>query len=414
MHSGCSNSGHGAPSDGAKLVKATLAKVAHKLLVLSGKGGVGKSTVAVNLAVALAQNGKRVGLLDIDVHGPSVPGMLGLDGARPETLDGGFSPLEIGDLKVMSLGFLLRDSDTPVIWRGPMKMSAIEQLLGQTAWGELDYLVVDCPPGTGDEPLSIAQMIPDAEALIVTTPQRVATLDVRKSISFCRQMGLKILGVVENMNGVVCPDCGKRIDVFPAGMAARMCQEMQVPLLASLPIDPSVSAMADRGINQMASAGKPTQDAMAELVMAVLANREEKPAKTTSGSAAAPVSKEGSIMRIAIPVSGGRLCGHFGHCEVFAFLDVEEGTKRVVGRVDSTPPPHEPGVIPGWVASQGAHVVLAGGMGARAISLFEQAGVKVFTGCPANTPEELVNEYLAGTLERGGNRCDDSGHNCGK
>ena len=358
-----------------------------------------------------------MGLLDIDVHGPSIPAMLGLDAARPGGTEHGIEPVSVHGLKVMSLGFLLEGADMPVIWRGPMKMGAIEQLLAETQWGDLDDLLVDCPPGTGDEPLSIAQLIPDAKALVVATPQRIATLDVRKSITFCRQVGLNVLGVVENMNGVVCPHCGEWIEVFPSGGAEKMCKDLGVPLLVSLPMDPAVARDADSGITQMVTAGPPVRAAMHALVEAVL----ERTSNAHIPAGAADVRARGGKgnkteeknMRIAIPVAEGRLCAHFGHCEVFAFLDVDQATKRVAGRRDLTPPPHEPGVLPGWVASQGAQVVLAGGMGGRAVSLFEQAGVQVYTGCPAEPPEELVKGFLDGRLARGGNACDEEGHYCG-
>lgn len=251
-------------------VDATLKRVKHKLLVLSGKGGVGKSTVAVNVAMGLAQEGYSVGLLDIDVHGPSVPAMLGLDGAQGLGSEEGLEPVTIGSLKVMSLGFLLPEDSTPVIWRGPKKMGAIEQLLGDTLWGDLDYLVVDCPPGTGDEPLSIAQLIGSPKALIVTTPQRIATIDVKKSISFCKQLNIRIIGVVENMNGVICPHCNQRIQIFPTGRVQEMCADMGTLLLASLPMDPRVATGADQGLTLTGLTGSPVQEAMLPVVQAVV------------------------------------------------------------------------------------------------------------------------------------------------
>lgn len=194
-----------------------------KIVVLSGKGGVGKSTVAVNLATALALNGLRVGLLDVDIHGPSVPTMLGLEN---ETLKGGpegLFPVEFGGLKIMSLGFLLQNPDDAVIWRGPMKMGVIKQFLTDVQWGDLDYLIVDAPPGTGDEPLSICQLIQPLDgAVIVTTPQKVAAIDVRKSISFCRRLAVPVLGVIENMSGFVCPKCGEVTQILPTGGGKRL------------------------------------------------------------------------------------------------------------------------------------------------------------------------------------------------
>jgi len=227
-----------------------MCKVKHKILVLSGKGGVGKSTVAVNMAVSLAMAGKRVGLLDVDIHGPSVPKLLGLESSRP-VLEGETTivPMNFENkLKVMSIAFFLPNADDAVIWRGPMKMGLIRQFLRDVDWGELDYLVIDSPPGTGDEPLSVVQLIEDAfGAVIVTTPQEVALADVRKSITFCRRVGLRVLGVVENMSGFVCPECGTRHDIFRSGGGETMAAKMGVPFLGKVPLDGDVVAACDSG-----------------------------------------------------------------------------------------------------------------------------------------------------------------------
>jgi ATP-binding protein involved in chromosome partitioning len=229
-------------------LQSRLCRVRHKVLVLSGKGGVGKSTVAVNLAMALCMAGKRVGLLDIDIHGPSIPTMLGLEHATVRGADDELLPVETNGLKVVSTGFFLRNLDDALIWRGPLKMAAIKQFLKDVAWGDLDFLIVDSPPGTGDEPLSVIQLIGHLDgAVIVTTPQRVAASDVRKSITFCRQMEVPILGVVENMNGFACPHCGDITYVFGAGGGKSMAAEMKVPFLGSIPIDPEIAEACDKG-----------------------------------------------------------------------------------------------------------------------------------------------------------------------
>ncbi|MEW6359565.1 MAG: Mrp/NBP35 family ATP-binding protein [Planctomycetota bacterium] len=226
-----------------------MSAIKRKIIVLSGKGGVGKSTVAANLAAALATAGKEVGLLDVDIHGPSIPRLLKLEGTsvvvKGETM---IPPRVLRTLRAMSIGFLLRGRDDAIIWRGPMKMGAIKQLLKDTEWGELDYLIVDSPPGTGDEPLSVIQLIEDADgAVIVTTPQDLALLDVRKSINFCRKLDLPVIGVIENMSGFVCPKCGEVVDIFKRGGAEKMAQEMGVPFLGRVPIDPEVVRAGDAG-----------------------------------------------------------------------------------------------------------------------------------------------------------------------
>jgi Mrp family chromosome partitioning ATPase len=222
--------------------------IRHKIIVLSGKGGVGKSTVSANLAVSLALAGKKVGLLDVDVHGPSIPRMLGLDGARLEIRDGAIQPVDKGGMKVMSVGFMLQNRDDAVIWRGPMKAGVIKQFLKDVEWGGLDYLIIDSPPGTGDEPLSVCQLLKNPDgAVVVTTPQDVATADVRKSINFCRQLGMPVVGVVENMSGFVCPKCGEITDIFKKGGGERMAHEMGAPFLGRIPIDPAVGDSCDSG-----------------------------------------------------------------------------------------------------------------------------------------------------------------------
>jgi len=226
-----------------------LRKIKHKILVLSGKGGVGKSTVSANLAVALSKKEYNVGILDIDIHGPSIPKMLGIEDKTPISTDNGFVPVEYSpNLKVMSMGFMLKDRDSPVIWRGPLKMSVIKQLIGDFNWGNLDYLIVDIPPGTGDEPLSIAQLIPNCDGvIIVTTPQDVALVSVRKSINFVKKMGLPIIGIIENMSGFTCPHCGKSIDIFKTGGGLKASKDFNVPFLGKIPLDDQVVEAGDSG-----------------------------------------------------------------------------------------------------------------------------------------------------------------------
>lgn len=253
--------------DDAKL-KARLNRIRRKIIVMSGKGGVGKSTVAVNLAMSAMLAGQRVGLLDVDLHGPSVPTMLGLVGYRLEGGENGMLPVEIGGLKVLSVGFLLQNNDDPVIWRGPMKMGVIRQFIEDVEWGDLDLLVIDVPPGTGDEPLSVCQLIPELEgAVIVTTPQKVAAADVRKSINFCKELGVKVLGVIENMSGFACPKCGEVTPILRANGGRVMAGEMGVPFLGTIPIDPLIAESCDDGKAFVESAASsPAAGAFREIV----------------------------------------------------------------------------------------------------------------------------------------------------
>ena len=232
-----------------KNLKEKLDKISHKIMVLSGKGGVGKSTVAVNLAIALSQYGLKTGLLDIDIHGPSIPKMLNLYQAPLSDEQKLIYPVEYDfNLKVLSVGLFLQDKDQALIWRGPRKYGVIKQFIQDTEWGVLDYLIIDSPPGTGDEPLTIAQLIPDADgAIIVTTPQELAVEDVRKSIQFCRTVNLPVLGVIENMSGFICTDCGKVHQIFSSGGGQNMAEDMGVPFLGRIPIDPNIVESADNG-----------------------------------------------------------------------------------------------------------------------------------------------------------------------
>jgi predicted Fe-Mo cluster-binding NifX family protein/predicted RNA-binding Zn-ribbon protein involved in translation (DUF1610 family) len=314
-------------------------------------------------------------------------------------------PIDVGGLKVLSLGFFLDSQDDAVIWRGPMKMGVIKQFLKDVAWGDLDFLVIDSPPGTGDEPLSVCQLIDKLDgAVIVTTPQKVAAVDVRRSISFCRQLQVPVLGVVENMSGFACPQCGEVTPIFRSGGGRRMAEDMHVPFLGSLPIDPQIAEACDNGqafVRQHAVS--PTAATMREIIKPIAAldggNKEDE-------SEAIEKRKEGKNMRIVIPLAEGKLTNHFGHCKRFALVDVDPEAKVVLRREDIDAPPHEPGLLPSWLAERGATVVITGGMGQRALGLFTQQGIHVVTGAPADVPERLVAEYLAGTLEKGANACD--------
>jgi ATP-binding protein involved in chromosome partitioning len=386
-------------------LRTRVAAIRHTMIVLSGKGGVGKSTVAVSLAAAAARVGLSVGLLDVDVHGPSVPIMAGLEGRQPIVVGDTLVPLEEGGVRVMSMGLLLEHRDQALIWRGPMKAKAIEQLIRNVDWGDLDLLVVDAPPGTGDEPLTVCQLLghPDG-AVVVTTPQDVAIAAVRKSITFCRQLGLPVLGVVENMSAMVCPSCGHVTDVFGSGAGETMASEMGVPFLGRIPMHPAIATAGDAGtMLRMPWTVAPIADAFNRAFTPLLALAGAAlPAPTPS----TPETRTEQPMRIAIPLADGRLAQHFGHCAAFALIDVDSERREILGRQDVQAPEHQPGLLPPWLAERGARVILAGGMGSRAQQLFTEHGIQVVVGAPSDTPEVLVSAWLAGTLSSGENVCD--------
>lgn len=247
--SGCSASDQSAAREQQEAeVKGSLEKIKHKFLVMSGKGGVGKTSVSVNLSMALAKKGYKVGLMDVDIHGPDVPRMLGLKGMLDLNEQRKLTPMSFSEnLTAVSLESLIPNKDDAIIWRGPMKHQVIRQFISDVEWGELDHLIIDSPPGTGDEPLSVAQTISDARAIVVTTPQEISLADVRKSINFCKAVNLEIFGIIENMSGFDCPHCGETVDIFGSGGGEKTAAAFNIPFLGKIPFDPKVVSCGDSG-----------------------------------------------------------------------------------------------------------------------------------------------------------------------
>jgi ATP-binding protein involved in chromosome partitioning len=264
-----------AESEQEQRLRLKMSKIKHKIAIISGKGGVGKSTVTVNLAMSFALQGHadKVGVLDADIHGPCVPKMLGLRGQKLVGGPAGMLFPVTGPLgiKVASMDFLLPSDEAPVIWRGPLKMRVIQQFLSDIAWGELDFLFIDLPPGTGDEPLSVMQLIPDMDGvIIVTIPSEVSQVVVKKAITFARQLGVPIIGVIENMSGFVCPECGAKLDIFKAGGGKKIAKDLSVPYLGKIPIDPAICVDSDSGAPFVAeNKVSPAVKAFAEIVMKI-------------------------------------------------------------------------------------------------------------------------------------------------
>jgi Mrp family chromosome partitioning ATPase len=231
-------------------IKGALGRIKHKFIVMSGKGGVGKTSTSVNLALALSSLGHQVGILDVDLHGPDVPRMLGLSGMLDLGPNRKLNPMRYSKtLGAVSIESLTPTKDEAIIWRGPVKYSAIQQFIGDVEWGSLDFLIIDAPPGTGDEPLTVAQTIPDAKAIIVTTPQEVSLADVRKSINFCKVVKMEIFGLIENMSGFACPHCQSVIDLFGSGGGEKTAVSAGIPFLGRIPFDQKVVECGDAGVS---------------------------------------------------------------------------------------------------------------------------------------------------------------------
>ncbi|MCK9224712.1 MAG: P-loop NTPase [Candidatus Muirbacterium halophilum] len=390
-----------------KEVFENLKDVKNIIVIMSGKGGVGKSTVAVNLATGFALNGMKTGLLDIDLHGPSVPKMAGISGKEPFFIENRIVPVKVSEnLITLSTGLLNKDEEQPFIWRGPMKMSVIKQFLKDTEWGELDYLVVDCPPGTGDESLSLLQMLPGlAKVIIVTTPQQVSLLDVKKSIKFCKDLNTEILGVVENMSGFYCPDCKTYHAIFMDNGAKSLGLEM----LAELPLDPEIVKLSDEGkpFIYFAKDDNVVKIRFEKMIDTILNNTNKKTETNNNSGEKNNMTEKTTknTKKIAIPVAQGNVCLHFGHCEKF-FIAITEENGNIQSSELLDPPVHEPGVLPKWLGEQNVNLIIAGGMGSRAQTLFNDNGIEVITGVGEGTPEEIIAKYYNNTLEKGVNYCD--------
>ncbi len=393
-----------------------LSSIKHRLVVMSGKGGVGKSTVAANLAVALAANGHRVGILDGDVHGPNMPKMLGLEGASPEAGPGGLLPLQASpNLTVMSMAFLLPNSDTPIAWRGPMKHTLFQQFLSDVDWGELDYLVVDLPPGTGDEPMSIAQILgAPLWTIIVTTPQDVALLDSRKSVVFAKSLEMNVLGIIENMSGLICPHCKEKIDLFKTGGGEKAAKDFAVPFLGAIPIDPMVVLAGDAGIPMLSfDSGSQISEVFRGLASKVdqMTNNGSTPlacacaADTLDPSETVAEDYSQFSKTVAVPsMHPGGLnamrSGHFGHCDAFTLIRVENGKISDVSVVAN--PPHQQGGCQAPVnllQQSRADALIVGGIGMRPLMGFQQAGIDVYYGPEGETVGAVIGHLLGGRLQ---------------
>jgi Mrp family chromosome partitioning ATPase/predicted Fe-Mo cluster-binding NifX family protein len=369
-------------------IRWTLEQIRHKLIIMSGKGGVGKSSVAVTLALTLARRGFAVGLIDVDLHGPDVLRMLGL-GEPLGLVHGQFNlPADLyHNLQIISIEAMMKNRDAAVIWRGALKHKIIRQFLTEIEWRPLDFLIIDAPPGTGDEILTVARTIPEAQALIVTTPQEISLADVRKSINFCHKVGLHILGVVENMGHVICPHCGKSEPLFQSAGGGQSVQSLGLNLFSSLPFDPQVVEAADAGrLTDVDTSKSPFFQALNQIVDSIL---------TTVGQSdpqqILPAREPGSS-KFAMPVQDGQLSQQFGQSRQFALITVKDN--HIVDQEEASPPDFKPGLLPAWLDRQGVTHIITAGLGETAMKFFQRKGIEVIIGTPALSPETLVQQYL--------------------
>jgi len=368
-----------------KKVREQLSKIKYKILVMSGKGGVGKSTVAVNIAIGLSLQDFMVGLLDVDLHGPNIPKMLGARDLRlSRKPDGKIGAIKYSpNLKFLSIEPLLPSEDSAVIWRGPLKHSAIRQFIGDIDWGELDYLIIDAPPGTGDEPLTVAKTIPDAYVVIVTTPQEVSLIDVKKSIRFCQKTKMRILGIVENMSGFICPHCGKPIDLFKKGGGEKLAQEFGLRFLGRIPIDPRIVDTGDTGRPFIAAYPEsPTAKAFEELIRKIISATEEMKRDIL----------EEKFMRIAIPINTpSKIEIDPEKFDLFAIYDIENNkilVKDVVKRTENQ------NLIDFLKEQVVTHVLLFDPSKELADHLSQNEIRVLVTDTSTESPDNLIEEYL--------------------
>ncbi len=370
-----------------------MAAVKHKILVMSGKGGVGKTTVAVNLAYTFAARGFNVGIVDTDIHGPNVALMTGVEGMRAQGDEGFLEPVQAApNVKVLSISAFLPGPDSPVVWRGPMKAGVIAQFLADGDWSDVDLLVVDCPPGTGDEPLSVAQLIPDADGVvIVTQPQDVSLLDSRKCVNFVKMLKLPVLGIVENMSGFACPHCGERLDIFSIGGGKKAAEQMNVPFLGAIPMTMKMVGAGDTGRPLVDLApDDPAAQALSKIADRIVQEWE----KVASARARAGITR----IVVATDTADGlkaAVSSQFAKAAAFVVVDIADG---MVDAVRSVPSPfidgHQSGQTPRYIHDElDGQVIITGEMGSHAFDAFHSYNMEVVVGA-GGTVVEVVKSWI--------------------
>jgi len=362
--------------------------------IMSGKGGVGKSLITSMLAVTLNRKGYKIGVMDADITGPSIPKIFGIKNMGGVGSDGIVPVLTKSGIKIISINMFLEDETRPVIWRGPLIGNVIKQFWDETYWGDLDYLFIDLPPGTSDAPLTVMQSIPLKGMIIVSTPQELVSMIVEKAINMTEIVKIPIIGLIENMSYLNCPDCNKKIEIFGKSNGAKIANEKNIKFLGSLPIYPEITSLCDEG--KIEEYKIELFEKITNMLIAESKYCEYK----------------NNMKKIALPTEGNMVSGHFGHCEKFILIDVAEG--KIINKDEIPAPEHQPGFLPGFLAQKGVNVIIAGGMGVRAKDLFTENNIEVFAGVNGSI-DDVVNNYINGTLKTTDSFCSGhgDGHTCG-
>ncbi|MGI6445214.1 MAG: P-loop NTPase [Candidatus Ozemobacteraceae bacterium] len=356
--------------------------------VVSGKGGVGKSSVTSLLATALRRQKQKVAILDADITGPSIPKAFGIEG-RAEATDEGILPAKSATgIEIMSVNLLLEDSSDPVLWRGPLIGNAVKTFWTDVIWKDIDFMLIDMPPGTGDVALTVFQSLPVDGIIVVTSPQELVSMIVKKAVKMAEMMNIPILGLVENMSYFRCPDNGKDYKIFGESHIDEIASAHNLKVLAKLPIDPQISAACDNG----------------EIEFTVK-NLLEDLAKTI-------ISQEKNMIKIAVASDNKSVTGHFGHCQTFEIYEAEDG--KIVKSESLANPGHKPGFLPNYLHEKGVNVIISGGMGGGAVEIFNENGIEVIVGAKGES-KAAAEAYLKGALQSTGSVCHEHQHegSCG-
>lgn len=393
---GCSSAGNGC-SEKKDFIEKTheLNSIKRVIGVVSGKGGVGKSLITSTLSVMMRRKGYRVGILDADITGPSIPKIFGINSKAEGSELGIYPQKSKNDISVMSVNLLLEESDTPVIWRGPIIAGVVKQFWTDVIWGEVDYLFLDMPPGTGDVPLTVFQSIPLDGIVIVTSPQDLVSMIVKKAYNMAREMNIPILGIVENMSYVKCPDCGKEIKLFGNSKIDEIAQNLGIKVLGKMPIDPSVAELCDKGEIE-----KVSHEYLSEAVSYIENNLPSQNKEAI----------EEAIIKVAIPTEGNNVSSHFGKCEYFTIAEIEDSqikSKSLVNTGD-----HLHGLLPGFLASKGVKIVIAGGMGEGAKEKLISNNIEIISGISGDI-DDVLKSFIEGSLKSSETGCQGHDHSHG-